>query len=49
MSVWELLLLWEQAEEVLDGALDWGDYDLANSVRQYLNFLALEIELFAAA
>jgi hypothetical protein len=41
-----LLYRWEELTEDFDNAMDYGDYNLANSIENHLDILAEEIEFF---
>lgn len=46
MTISRLIDLWDQATECLDNAMDYSDYNLANSIENYLDCLAEEILCF---
>ena len=46
MTISRLIDLWEQSVDCLDSARDYEDYNLANSIEQYLDMLAEEILTF---
>jgi hypothetical protein len=46
MIISRLLDLWDQATNDFDNAMDYSDYNLANSIENYLDMLAEEIDFF---
>jgi hypothetical protein len=46
MIISRLLDLWDQATECYDNAMDYSDYNLANSIENYLDMLSEEILTF---